>query len=187
MQRAAVPVLLLALGLGPLAGCSGSDETSATPAAPRAPATSGASGSAHAATGIRLSKPEATVLAPEGWTRGRQLSSDEEAAEDPDSISFLTLSEIEAFGATLGADELGRTRIESSVLPRSLTVLPVAELDGVPVYHVAGFVSAERYLEEYGAIRNDRIVSLQLSFDREVSPADRRAVVDQVLPTFRWR
>ena len=48
-------------------------------------------------------------------------------------------------------------------------------------------MSADRYLEEYGAIRNDRIVSLQLSFETQVSPADRQAVIDQVLPTFRWR
>lgn len=194
MHRATVPALLLTLALA--TGCGGSDDP-ADPADASSPtASGGASPSApddasgdpqDGATGIRLTMPHSTVVAPEGWKQGRQLSSGERSAEDPDSISFVSLGEIEAFGSSQGADELGRTRIASNMSPRTPKLLPVTTLDGVPVYHVAGWVTSYRWTEEFGAVRDDRIVTLVFSFDEKVSPEERQQVLDQVLPTFEWR
>ena len=118
--------------------------------------------------------------------RPRKVS-DEQDADSPDHLSYITLAEIEAFGSAMSAAELGRTRVGSGVSPRAPKLLPEAELDGAPVYHVAGFVSADQYLEEFGAIRNDRIVTLTFSFNRQVPPSEREDVVARVLPTFRWK
>ena len=57
----------------------------------------------------------------------------------------------------------------------------------MPVYHVAGLVNDEQYLEEYGAIRDDRIVTLTFSFNTRFPAGRRQQVVEQVLATFRWR
>lgn len=189
MRRIAVPAALAALTLA--AGCGGGDETtdpptSPTASSPGAPASS-ASASADVATGIELVKQDATVVAPEGWTKARSLVSDEVGADSPDNLSFMTLSEIEAFGSTQSAEELGHTRVESSLFKTPPKLLPVTELDGVEVYHVAGFVTSDRYVEEFGAIRNDRIVSLAFSFNEKVPASERKRVVAQVLPTFSWK
>jgi hypothetical protein len=183
MRRLAVLAGLAALAL--VSGCGGTDD--APPPAASSPSESTTSPTADVASGLRLTKPDATVVAPEGWTKGRALVSDEVAADSPDGLSYLTLAEIEAFGSTQGAEELGHTRVESSLFKTPPKLLPVTELDGVPVYHVAGFVTADRYLEEFGAIRNDRIVTLAFSFNEKVPAAERAQVVEQVLPTFEWR
>lgn len=194
MHRAGVPALLLSplLVLALVSGCGASDEPSRT--AGSEPAAPGSSASAPSdvpsddvATGIHLRMPNSTVVAPEGWTRGRKLSRGEQDADDPDSISFISLGEIEAFGSGKGASELGRTRIASSITPRAPRLRPVITLDGVPVYHVSGWVTSYRWIEEFGAIRNDRIVTLVFSFDKEISAAERQQVLDEVLPTFEWR
>src|SRR4051794_27952380 len=176
MRRVAAPALLVAIAL--VSGCGG-DHPATTSATPTSEESSPGSPhpSADVASGIRLSRPNSAVTAPEGWTHGRRLVSDEDDADSPDHLSYLSLAEIEAFGSTMSAAELGRTRVESSVSPRPPRQLPEAELDGAPVYHVAGFVSADQYLEEFGAIRNDRVVTLTFSFNRQVPASEREDVV----------
>lgn len=188
MRRIAVPAALAALAL--LAGCGGSDDPDPAPAptstAGTSPSGGGTSPSADVATGIRLSLPNSTVVAPADWTRGRKIVRGDKSADSPDHLAWIQLGEIQAFGSTQTAEELGRTRLESN-LGKPPKLLPVTELDGVPVYHLAGWVGGSRYMEEYGAIRNDRIVSLHFSFNEKVSAAERQEIVDQVLPTFEWR
>ncbi|HEU5036949.1 MAG TPA: hypothetical protein VFT70_08085 [Nocardioides sp.] len=191
MRRITVPVVLAALAL--VSGCGSSDDPSPAPAPTATPGTAGASPSdagsspGDAAAGVRLTRPNSSVVAPEGWTRGRQVSRDADSADSPDQLSYIELAEIEAFGSTADAAELGRTRIASSIDAKPPKLLPVTELDGVPVYHVAGFVNDEQYLDEYGAIRNDRIVTLTFSFNRRVPADERDQVVAEVLPTFAWK
>lgn len=188
MRRVVVPVVLGTLAL--LAGCGGSADPAPAPA-PSSPSGSSVSPSVSPSTGVAsgvdLVRPHSTVTAPSGWTRGRAISSDATAADSPDRLAYVELAEIEAFGSTMGAAELGRTRISSSIDARPPKLLPVAELDGVPVYHVAGLVNDEQYLEEYGAIRDDRIVTLTFSFNTRFPAGRRQQVVEQVLATFRWR
>jgi hypothetical protein len=188
MRRIAVPAGLVALAL--LSGCGGSDPGPA----PAPPSTTDASSSdggtsptADVATGIRLTQPNSTVVAPEKWTRGRTIVSGETSADRPDHLAWMSLGEIEAFGSDQDAEQLGRTRIASAVGGKKPKLLPVTELDGRPVYHVAGWVDRTRFIDEYGAIWNDRIVSLVFSFNEKVPVADRKEIVDQVLPTFEWR
>ncbi|GAA1142313.1 hypothetical protein [Nocardioides aquiterrae] len=188
MRRTAVPAALAALAL--LAGCGGSDDPAPTPAPSSGstdPSGSASSPSADVATGIRLTQPNSTVVAPEAWTRGRTIVSGETSADSPDHLAWVSLGEIEAFGSDQDAEQLGHTRIASDPSPRKPKLLPVAELDGRPAYHVAGWVGGSRYIDEYGAIWNDRIVSLVFSFNEKVPAAERTQVVEQVLPTFQWK
>jgi hypothetical protein len=192
MRRTAVPAALAALAL--VSGCGGSDDPSPAPTTPTttvatSPSSSGSETSpgADAATGIRLTMRNSSVRAPETWTEGRDLTRYEVSADSPDTLSFITLGEIDAFGSTSDAAQLGRTRIASNIDEKPPKLLPVTELDGMPVYHVAGFVNDEEYLEEFGAIANDRIVTLTFSFNRRVPVTERKQVVAEVLPTFAWR
>ncbi len=190
MQRIASTTLLVALAL--VQGCGGGDgegppATAGEPLASSPAPTDTPAPSASQATGIRLSKEHSSVRAPAGWKRGHALVSDERDADGPDGLSYLSLSEIEAFGSTMDARELGRTRVHSSVFPNPPKLLPVAELDGRPAYHVAGFVTPHRYVEEFGAITDDRIVSVLFSFDKRVPESERERVVGEVVPTFRWK
>ena len=186
MRRIAVPAALAALAL--VSGCGGSDAPSPAPSpSPSASTSPSDPGSSPGATGVRLTQPNSTVVAPEGWTRGRRIVSGETSADRPDHLAWVSLGEIEAFGSDQDAEQLGHTRIASDPSPRKPKLLPVAELDGRPAYHVAGWVGGSRYLDEYGAIWNDRIVSLVFSFNEKVPAAERRETVDQVLPTFAWK
>lgn len=189
MRRIAVPAGLVALAL--LAGCGGSDGPDPAPASPStsgaSPSDGATSTSADVATGIRLNQPNSTVVAPDKWTKGRRIVSGETSADRPDHLAWMSLGEIEAFGSDQDAEQLGRTRIASDPGAKKPKLLPVTELDGRPVYHVAGWVGGSRYLDEYGAIWNDRIVSLVFSFNEKVPAADRKEIVDQVLPTFEWK
>lgn len=188
MRRVAVPALVVVLAAA--AGCGGSDDPAPAPsptASGSTPASEGSSPGGDAATGLRLDRPNSSVVVPEGWVKGRKQSSDAESADSPDHLAYVTLSEIEAFGSTADAEELGRTRVRSSIDPKPPKLMPVTELDGRPAYHVAGYVTDEQYIEEYGAISNDRIVSLLFAFNKRVPEQDRQDVIDQVLPTFRWK
>ena len=191
MRRTAVPAALAALAL--LTGCGGSDDPdpapppSSTGSTGSTPSGSASSPSADVATGIRLQQPNSTVVAPEGWVRGRTIVSGETSAHRPDHLSWVSLGEIEAFGSDQDAEQLGHTRVESELGGRKPKLLPVTELDGRPVYHVAGWVDPTRFIDEYGAIWNDRIVSLVFSFNDKVSVAERKQIVEQVLPTFEWK
>ncbi|WP_395656939.1 hypothetical protein [Nocardioides sp.] len=182
-------VLSLVLAAGLLTGCSGSDDPPSTAASSPSGGSSSASPTddASTASGPALTLPHSTVSAPAGWKDTRQIVRGKVAVRSADSASFISLGEIEAFGSTAGPEELGRNRLAAEVSPRKPELLAPATLDGVPAYHVAGFVSEREYLEEYGAIRDDRIVTLTFSFDKSVPEEERRAVVDEVLPTFRWR
>lgn len=191
MRRTSILALLLVLALAQ--GCGGSDSDPATPSpgSPTASVSESASSSpsptADVATGIRLSMPNSTVRAPEGWTHGKDFTRNEEGANSPDSLSWIALGEIDAFGVQRSADELAQVRIEANLYPKAPKVLPVSELAGTPAYHVAGFVSDQQYIEEFGTIARDRIVTLTFSFNEKVPASERKQVVEQVLPTFAWK
>jgi hypothetical protein len=186
----ALPALLLTLALAQ--GCGGSDDPGSDPGTTgSSPATSSASPSESpsesAATGIRLQLANSAVRAPQGWTHASDLTRFEDGADSPDSLSYVMLGEINAFGSQASAEELARNRIKANLYPKAPEVLPVTDLAGTPAYHVAGFVTGQQYLEEFGTIVRDRIVTLTFSFNRKVPAEERRQVVEQVLPTFTWK
>lgn len=139
------------------------------------------------AAGVRLALPLSTVRAPEGWTRPEKIVRTQVDAGDDDTSSIISLGEAEAFGSTMSADELADASIESSFYSRKPRKLPLVELDGVEAYHLAGKVERSTYLEEFGVIVDDQIVTLGFDFSLEVSPAERREIVDSVVASFRWR
>lgn len=190
MRRTSILALPLVLALAQ--GCGGSDSDPA-PTGPESPtasvseSTSPSPSPTDVATGIRLTMPNSTVRAPEGWVEGKEFTRNEEGADSPDSLSWISLGEIDAFGSQRSAEELARVRIEANLYPKAPKVLPVTELAGTPAYHIAGFVSDQQYIEEFGTIARDRIVTLTFSFNEKVPASERKRVVAQVLPTFEWR
>ena len=198
MRRTSIPALLLALlGLALVQGCSGSDGPDAAPGTATSPSSpvpsTSESGSPDAtptgdvATGILVSMPNSSVRAPQDWTHAKDLTRYEEGADSPDHLSWISLGEINAFGSQASADELAQNRIESNLYPKAPKVLPVSDLDGTEAYHVAGFVTPQQYIEEFGTIVRDKIVTLTFSFNDKVSKSERDEVVSSVLPTFAWK
>jgi hypothetical protein len=196
VRRTSIPVLLVSLALA--AGCSSDGADPGTTTSPTSATTSGSESDspstssapddvADVATGIRLSLPNSTVRAPEDWTHSEDLTRYEDGANSTDNLSFMMLGEINAFGSDASADELAQNRIKANLYPKAPKVLPVSELDGTEAYHVAGFVTPQQYLEEFGTIVRDRIVTLTFSFNNKVSKSERDEVVASVLPTFQWK
>ena len=198
MRRTAVATALaavLALGTacsdgsdGPEADPSPSATTSApSPSDPTSePPTDEPTTDVEPATGITLTLAHSTVNAPDGWKRSDDIVRTMVGAEDPESVTSVALGEIDAFGQTPDADALADIAIAAGEYPTEPKKLPATELDGVEVYHLAGKVQPLNYLEEFGAVVGDRIVTLTFEFSPAYSPEQRQEVVDSVTATFRW-
>lgn len=195
-SSAALAVLLLG------SACSGSDDPGGSPAPSSASPTGSdtespeptdstePTGSAEpAATGATLELPHSRVRIPADWKRMSRLVRTQQDAEDPGSASLLSLAEIDAFGSANSAEELVKSvlRVTKGTYPLTPRRLPNVVVDGVEMYHLSGKIQPLRWLEEYGAIVSDRIVTLGFEFSPDVSPAERQHVVDSVLATFEWR
>jgi hypothetical protein len=184
-------MLLVALSAS---ACGGSDDPGPQePRASTAPATTSttpsapSSSAAPAATGPTLSLAHASVRIPDGWSKLDNSLYDQRDAGDDDSSSLISLGEIDAFGGQTDPDELGRSVIRTNPYPRDPQLLPVVVVDGVEMYHLAGKIHKNAYLEDFGAVVDDTIVSLSFTFSLEISPAERQQVVDSVLASYRWK
>lgn len=193
MHPSVVPALLVvALSV---AACGGSDDPGATeptssattPSAPSSSPTDEPTETVTAATGDLLNLPHASVRVPDGWTKLGNSLFDQRDAGDDDSTSLITLGEIESFGGQVDPDQLARSAIRTSPFPIDPKVLPTVEVDGVEMYHLAGKVDRNAYLEDFGAVVDDTIVSLSFDFETSIAPAERQQVVDAVLASFRWK
>jgi hypothetical protein len=190
VPRTTIPALLIALALA--TGCSSDGDDPGTASRSTSGTVSDSASpdsgpSADEATGITLSMPNSTVRAPADWTQAKDLTRYEDGADSPDSFSFMVLGEINAFGSTVSAEQLGENRIKANLYDKAPKVLPVSDLDGTEAYHIAGFVGPTQYIEEFGTIVRDRIVTLTFSFNNKVEKSERDEVVSSVLPTFAWK
>lgn len=175
-----------------LAGCSGGDGRTTGSTGPTGDPTTGApsgpgSPSVEPATGPTLRLPHTEVRVPADWHVERQLVPSERAAGDGDTSSTISLGEINAFGSTPSPDRLATRWYRSSIYPLKPRKLPSVDVDGVEMYHLSGKVQPLNWLEQYGAVVDDRIVTLSLEFSPEVTPAGRDRIRDAVLATFHWR
>lgn len=191
MHRSVVPALLLvALSA---AACGGSDDpqpqepASSTPTSASTSPSAPTSSATPAAAGPLLDLPHASVHAPDGWKKLDDLVSTQRDAGDDDSFSSVTLGEVDAFGGQTDPDELAKSAIRTSPYPTDPKVLDTVEVDGVEMYHLAGKVDKHAYLEAYGAVVDDTIVSLSFTFATWIEPAERQETVDSVLASYRWK
>jgi hypothetical protein len=191
---AAATALVAALALS--AGCSGgSDDPVADPSgsgtttsAPNStdPSASESTTGVELASGITLTLAHSSVQAPEGWKRSPDIVGTMVGASDTETHSQMSLGEIDAFGQTPDPDALADTAIAAGPYPTKPKKQPTTELDGVEVYHLAGQVQPRNYLEEFGAVVDDRIVTLTFQFSPQYSPEQRQEIVDSVTATFGW-
>ncbi len=193
---AAAASLGLVLAIG--AACDGSEDPGPDPS-PSATGTPGsgsptpsdepsAEPSAEAATGPLLKMPEAQVRAPEGWVKADGMVPTISRATPPEGISAIRLGSIDAFGATPSLDELAQNTIMASLAETKPKKQPNVEIDGKEVYHLSGPTDERNYLDQYGVVYKDRIVTLEIDLDTKyVSEAERAEIVESVLASFTWK
>lgn len=201
MRRTAVATALAAvLALGTACSDGGSDPeanpseggtTTSAPASddptPTESASDDPTSDVEPASGFTLTLAHSTVKAPAGWKHAADIVRTMVGADDPESVTSMALGEVNAFGQTPDADQLGDIAIAAGEYPTEPKKLPNSELDGVEVYHIAGKVQPLNYLEEFGAVVGDRIVTLTFEFSPAYSPQERQELVDSVTATFAWR
>lgn len=201
MRRRTAGSLALAAALA-LGGCSGGDDgsepeasdggttgstTAGTPSQSSQSPGDDTTPSVKPATGDTLRMPHSMVRVPVDWHADPRIVPTQRDAGDDDTSSTISLGEINAFGATLSPDQLARNWFRSTIYPLKPRKLPTVEVDGVEMYHLSGKIQPLTWLEEYGAVVDDRIVTLTFQFSPEVRPAQRDRIAESVLATFRWR
>ena len=199
VPRTAVPALLVAvLALG--TACGGSDEPESQPtdeptSSPTSETTAPTDeptdpteteGSVAPATGPVLKMPLSSINAPQGWKVLDQLVEFQKDAGDDDTSSLITLSEIDAFRGYAPPEELVKAWFKTSPYPLKPKVQPNVVIDDVEFYHLAGDVMKLDYLEEFGAVVQDKIVTVVFHFSPEVAPPERQEIIDSVIETFEF-
>lgn len=177
------------------AGCGGSDGSSDGSGAPTDPATSASTSTSSspstsaptvaAATGPLLDMPRASLHAPDTWRLRKKLVTFSVSAGDPQSVSLVQLGDLDATNdASLAVQAHNATRGYAGTPPK---VLAPVTIDGVPCYHVAGQTTKLSYVEAFGAIHNDGMVSVQMTFSSEIKPAERQQLIDSMLASWKWK
>jgi hypothetical protein len=188
VSRIAVSAALAAVLV--LGAACGNDDASADPSPEASSSSASASPTAtvEPAAGPALNIPRATVRVPKGWyLTPRIVPEQADAGNDSYSFSSISLAQIDSFDPSLNADELADNWLDSNSYPQDPQELPLTELDGVEVYHLAGMVQKHLYLEEFGAQTAGKVVSLAFMFSPVASPEERQEIIDSVLATFQWK
>lgn len=140
------------------------------------------------ATGPVLHLPQATVRVPKGWfLTPRIVPQQADAGSHKYGASSISLAQIKSYDTTLSADELADQWFEASFYPRDPKKLPLTELDGKEVYHLAGKVQPLLYYEEFGTQVNGRLVSIAFMFSPAVSKEEGQEIIESTLATFTWK
>ena len=140
------------------------------------------------ATGPALNLPRATAQVPKGWhLTPRIVPEQADAGNDEYSFSSISLAQIDSFDTSTSADQLADQWIDSNIYPQDPKKLPLTELDGKEVYHLAGQVQPHLYLEEFGTQTEGKLVSIAFLFSPVVTPEERQDIIGSTLATFRWK
>lgn len=126
----------------------------------------------------------ARVRAPKGW-KVEEVITDYLDALDPWSVSSVGLMEI-PFYSDLDVDQVARNALQSA--PPKVRRLPNTTVDGLGVYHFAGWENDVRWLEEFGRMHNGQGVTIKIRMDRTKyrDKASRDEFVQSVLATLEW-
>jgi hypothetical protein len=128
------------------------------------------------------------VRVPQGWfLTPRIVPQQADAGSHEYGASSISLAQITSYDASLTADQLADQWFEASFYPRDPKKLPLTELDGKEVYHLAGKVQPLLYYEEFGTQVNGKLVSIAFQFTPAVSQEDRQEIIDSTLATFQWK
>jgi hypothetical protein len=148
------------------------------------------------ATGPEITGDGHTYRVPKGWAditeRAKKLQSfvdsaaSEKAATDgfADNINFG----YQSTSATL--DELEESLpTQLGALVKDLETLPRVTIDGVEALHHRGpAVSAgtKYFLDQFAALKEDRIAIITFSFSRDLPAGEREAIVASVMASWKW-
>jgi hypothetical protein len=140
-----------------------------------------------AATGPLLKMPNATINAPNGWTKSSHIADFITEANPPRGHTSLGLASLQYVGPTAPLDVLAKSAIKTYSEDRRLKRLPDVEIAGVPFYHVGGKPSSYNYIDHFGVRYQGYDTDVHFDFDKTVSAAEREKIIAESLASFTWR
>lgn len=192
-------VSLLLTAVLALAGC-GDDPTdavdddptgqatpSAEPTQPDEPPPSSVSSAAvPPAAGELLELSNVSVRVPQGFQPDPPDLSYLRFAFERGGIQSIALGNTPAVNEALSLREQARISIRNNVYSRPPTMLDPVEIAGLTLYHYAGPISANEYVEEYGAIHDGSQVSVNFRLATTTPEAEREELVASVMASLTF-
>lgn len=91
-----------------------------------------------------------------------------------------------AVNEALSLREQARISIRNNVYAEPPSILEPVEIGGVTMYHYAGKISDNEYVDEYGTIHDGSQVSINFRLAATSSDAERQQLVDSVMATLAF-
>lgn len=171
-----------------LAGCQedGKDSRSGTSATSTSSPTDDAPTEAPAATGPVITGDIFTVHVPEGWTFDKTFSTDfVDQYTNPAGAGNERLFVGELSGEVRPLEEVAKANFTSfATTGTQRKRVADAEIAGQPAYHYTAKAGDGVVTEEFGVVREGQQVSFQISLAG--SGAERQAVIDAILASWKW-
>lgn len=172
---------------GPVATSSGAATSSdgASPDGAETPSTP-ASSSVAPAAGVVVAQPELRLHAPDGWKKSKQLVRTMSSATSKDSKQGVSITSLPAFGTKTLHEQAQRSLGGYSASASTMKEKKPVEIAGQEMFHLAGTPDGYRYLDFFGTIRADHIISIQIDVLKDY-PVDRRQqLVAEILASVEW-
>lgn len=188
------PAAVAAVLVATLAACTGTGPGTGTDRSP-APTieTSTTPLSAEPAEGSMLSNDDFSFAMPEGWaeseqTRAIALAIDlEDHDAFPDSINVVTDDSVVGIeGAEL---EEAAEQILADVSATHITTKEPVQIDGEQAVHTSAYVelsNPKHRVEQYVVVHDETGYIVTVSFSPDVPAAERDALSESILTTWRW-
>jgi hypothetical protein len=138
------------------------------------------------ATGEPLELSNVSVHAPKGFDADPPDGSNLRFAFERGGIQSIALANTDSTNEALSLRNQARISITNNVYPRKPSVLGPVEVDGVEMYHYAGPVSDNEYVDEYGAIYDGSQISINFLLSATAAEAEHRELIDSVLATLTF-
>ena len=138
------------------------------------------------ATGKLLKLSNVSVHVPEGFQPDPPNLSYLRFAFEEGGIQSIALGNTPAVNEALSLREQARISIRNNVYDQQPSILEPVEAGGVTMYHYAGQINDNEYVDEYGAIYDGSQVSVNFRLAATSSDAERQELVDSVMASLAF-
>jgi len=138
------------------------------------------------ATGKLLELSNVSVRVPEGFQPDPPDLSYLRFAFERGGIQSIALGNTPAVNEDLSLREQARISIRNNVYDQPPSVLEPVEIGGIAMYHYAGKINPNEYVEEYGAVHDGSQVSVNFGLATTSPEAEREELVASVMASLTF-